>query len=220
MPWWPLPLSYAVAVYPFQPSSSPAELPLQIGDQLYVIEQGGKGGSWCRGYLVAPPSLVSALTNEGRAASDARVFSGIFPKCCIEIREELGSIAPQSDGNGENGHFKPPAPVPMLKIGDESPTSTSEPLVDEISSCLREWYTLHLPDLVLRRRYDLLEDVSTTTSRLDYARRQLLNNVLTLQERLGVRDQAVWDLVRGNKMLSGEIIVRDSSQKWTSPYGA
>lgn len=209
MPWQPLPLSYAVAIYPFQPSSSPAELPLQIGDQLYVIEQGGKDASWCRGYLVAPPTLLSALSSAGRTASEARVFSGIFPKCCVEIREQLGSTPPFLT---EPGQPKPPAPVPMLKIGDESPTSSAEPLVDEISSCLREWYILHLPELVLRREYHTLDQMSQITTRLDYARRELLNDVLTTQERLGVREQAVWDLVRGNKMLSGEVIVRDPAQ--------
>ncbi|KIX04206.1 uncharacterized protein Z518_07760 [Rhinocladiella mackenziei CBS 650.93] len=206
MPWQPLPLSYAVAIYPFQPSTSPAELPLQIGDQLYVIEQGGKDDSWCRGYLVAPPTLLSALSPGGRTAADARVFSGIFPKCCIEIREQLASDVPSPL---QPGQPKPAAPVPMLKIGDESPTSSTEPLVDEISSCLREWYILHLPDLVLRREYHLLDRMSEITTRLDYARRELLNDVLTTQERLRVREDAVWDLVRGNKMLSGEVIVRD-----------
>ncbi|RMD44550.1 hypothetical protein DV735_g575, partial [Chaetothyriales sp. CBS 134920] len=212
MPWRPLPLSYAVAIYPFLPSSSTAELPLQIGDQLYVIEQGGKDNSWCRGYLVAPPSLVSALANEGRTASDARVFSGIFPRCCIEIRERLGSVPDGTERQEQDGLSKPAAPVPMLKVGDESPTSSAEPLVDEISSCLREWYTLYLPDLVLQRQYDLLEEIASLSTSLDYARRQLLNNVLTLQERSTVRDNAVWHLVRGNKLLHGEVIVRDSSQ--------
>ncbi|KAJ9614504.1 Deoxycytidine kinase 1 [Cladophialophora chaetospira] len=209
MPWQPLPLSYAVAIYPFQPSASPSELPLQIGDQLYVIEQGGKDGAWCRGYLVAPPTLLSALTSS-RAAGEARVFSGIFPKCCIEIREQLGSYVITSI---EPGRPKPSAPVPMLKIGDESPTSASEPLVDEITSCLREWYILHLPDLVLRRQYHVLDQMSEITTRLDYARRELLNDVLTTQERIRVRQDAVWDLVRGNRMLSGEVIVRDPARQ-------
>ncbi|ETI20335.1 hypothetical protein G647_08369 [Cladophialophora carrionii CBS 160.54] len=210
MPWQPLPLSYAVAIYPFQPSASPSELPLQIGDQLYVIEQGGKDGAWCRGYLVAPPTMLSALTPNGRTAGDARVFSGIFPKCCIEIREQLG---PDVETLVQPGQPKPSAPVPMLKIGDESPTSTTEPLVDEITSCLREWYILHLPDLVLRRRYHVLNHMSEITTRLDYARRELLNDVLTTQERIQVRHDAVWDLVRGNKMLSGEVIVRDPARQ-------
>jgi dedicator of cytokinesis protein 3 len=209
MPWQPLPLSYAVAIYPFQPSDAPSELPLQIGDQLYVIEQGGKDGAWCRGYLVAPPTLLSALTPGGRTAGDARVFSGIFPKCCIEIREQLGSDV---DALVEPGQPKPQAPVPMLKIGDESPTSASEPLVDEITSCLREWYILHLPELVLSRQYRVLDHMSEITTRLDYARRELLNDVLTAQERVQVRHDAVWELVRGNKMLNCEVIVRDPAR--------
>lgn len=213
MPWRPLPLSYAVAIYPFQPSGSAAELPLQIGDQLYVIEEGGHLGEWCRGYLVAPPSLITALTPEGRTAGDARVFSGIFPRCCIEIREELGTVAAHEPASGDSmDGEKPPAPVPMLKIGDESPTSTAEPLVDEISSCLREWQVLHLPDLMLQQQYALLDEIAEIASRLEYARRQLLHDVLSLQERIAVRDMAVWDLVRGNKMLNGEVIVRDGNQ--------
>lgn len=124
----------------------------------------------------------------------------------------LGNVAAHRASVSSHGNAKPSAPVPMLKIGDESLTPTTEPLVDEISSCLREWYILHLPDLVLQRHYDLLDHMSAIITRLDYARRQLLNDVLTLQERMGLRDQAVWDLVRGNKMLNGEVIVRDSKQ--------
>jgi dedicator of cytokinesis protein 3 len=210
MPWQPLPLSYAVAIYPFQPSSSPSELPLQIGDQLYIIEEGGKNAAWCRGYLVAPPTLLSALTPNGRTAGEARVFSGIFPKCCVEIREQLGEPV---ELRPHHEQAKPQAPVPMLKIGDESPTSVAEPLVDEITSCLREWYILHLPELVLRRQYHALDHMADLTTRLDYARRQLLNDVLTTQERLQVRHDAVWDLVQGNKMLSGEVIVRDPARQ-------
>lgn len=213
MPWQPIPLSYAIAIYPFQPSSSTAELPLQIGDQLYVIEQGGKDGAWCRGYLVQPPSLLSALTPGSRGVSDARVFSGIFPRCCIEIREQLGHDEEHKFQPVAQGSRKPQAPVPMLKIGDESPTSTTEPLVDEISSCLREWYISYLPELVLRQDYERLDQVSDLVTKLDYARRELLNDVLTAQERLSVRNEAVWDLVRGNKLLGAEVIVRDPNQK-------
>ncbi|KAK5944128.1 Deoxycytidine kinase 1 [Knufia obscura] len=213
MPWRPIPLSYAIAIYPFQPSTSPAELPLQIGDQLYVIEQGGKDGAWCRGYLVQQPSLLSTLTPGSRGASDARVFSGIFPRCCIDIREQLGHNGEQKFQPLAQGSNKPQAPVPMLKIGDESPTSASEPLVDEISSCLREWYVSYLPNLVLRQDYDRLDRVSEIVTQLDYARRQLLNDVLTAQERVSVRTEAVWGLVRGNKLVGAEVIVRDPGQK-------
>jgi dedicator of cytokinesis protein 3 len=270
MPWRPLPrIAFAVATYPFQPSS-PADLPLELGDELYIIEQGGANGSWYRGYLVAPPSLLAGLTSVKGQTLEARVFSGIFPKNCVEIREFLGDTEIRklldNDGrsssaltNGINGHGretepgedndggdredavrrrsvatfrsgsvpmtpisisardpnapKPAAPVPMLKIGDETPTSYEEPLVDEIASCLREWHSTNLHELLLSRQYGALESMSNIVQELDLARRQLLHDVLTGQEKNAVRQETVWNLVRGNKMLTGEIIVRDPKQR-------
>jgi dedicator of cytokinesis protein 3 len=296
MPWRPLPrIAFAVATYPFQPSS-PSDLPLELGDELYIIEQGGTAGSWYRGYLVAPPSLLAGLTSVKGQTLEARVFSGIFPKCCVEVREELGEADVEQNfqnGDGDGGKHtdtvtgespdlvesgqsgnggglkvlggmdsrkslelttnrrhspskdprlngieqdspqkspgapltpelrpadrphttKPAAPVPMLKIGDETPTSDREPLVDEIASCLREWHSTNLHELLLNRQYGSLDRMSTIISQLDLARRQLLHNVLTAQERSVIREQTVWNLVKGNKMLSGEVIVRDPAQR-------
>lgn len=301
MPWRPLPrIAFAVAIYPFHPSS-PADLPLELGDELYIIEQGGLDGEWCRGYLVAPPSLLAGLTSTKGQTLEARVFSGIFPRNCVEIREVLGdgegykallngdrksadrltlpglsgleadlasrnSVAysvTESQTGGEvsevvvakkgkpaqivihkidesdlsnppSAHTyrtgsiphtpvtlaprdpdapKPAAPVPMLKIGDETPTSLTEPLVDEIASCLREWHSTNLHELLLACQYDVLEEMSTIVQELDFARRQLLHNVLTGKEKEALRDETVWKLVRANKMLSGDTIVRDPEQR-------
>ncbi|KAF2866220.1 hypothetical protein BDV95DRAFT_215682 [Massariosphaeria phaeospora] len=314
MPGWrPLPrIAFAICIYPFQPSS-PADLPLEIGDELYIIEQGGKEGSWYRGYLVAPPSLLAGLTSVKGQTLEARVFSGIFPRCCVEVREVLGegktpaglvdgsdklppsrgshdrhatngvitptestsaaSLAAKGTGShpkratrsdtvsalpssaarplsrkrsnrkrtGSQGsqwtarseHLqqlslplspisptthdptapRPPAPVPMLKIGDETPTSSQEPLVDEIASCLREWHSTKLHELLLARKYSALDKMSVVVQRLDTARRQLLHKVLTAKELEKVREQTVWDLVSGNKMLCGDVIVRSPSQR-------
>lgn len=320
MPWRPLPrVAFGVATYPFS-ALSPADLPLEIGDELYIIEQGGNDGSWFRGYLVAPPSLLSGLTSVKGQTLEARVFAGIFPKCCVEVREVLGDAgldgnAHGSQTNGDsprlertngdsvqrvsslahrnrsilrkrsntsvgtknaarngfdskapatgkwqsrtssqrapnhaNGHVlgrklshrsitgsqrrsspipisptsdsprdphakRPQAPVPMLKIGDETPTSSSEPLVDEIASCLREWHSKNLHELLLARHYSTLEKVSELVNRLDLARRQLLYGVLTTQELTALREEVVWNLVDGNKMLSHEVIVRDPKQR-------
>ena len=317
MPWRPLPrIAFAVATYPFT-ASSPADLPLEIGDELYIIEQGGQDGAWFRGYLVAPPSLLAGLTSVKGQTLEARVFSGIFPRCCVEVREVLGdgggdgnaqslytngdsprlghtnseslgrssssahknsihrktsngSVGPRgATMNGEtsrtsmntkrptrtssrtsinvNGHGiarklshrsitssqarsspspfplpsegprdpdmkRPQAPVPMLKIGDETPTSSSEPLVDEVASCLREWHSKNLHELLLNRRYSVLEKVSDLVNHLDLARRQLLHGVLTAQELTALREEIVWNLVDGNKMLSKDVIVRDPKQ--------
>jgi dedicator of cytokinesis protein 3 len=300
--WRPLPqIAFGIAKYPFQPSS-PADLPLEIGDELYIIEQGGKDGAWYRGYLVAPPSLLAGLTSVKGQTLEARVFSGIFPRSCVEVREVLGErksdgalepgqgnhhdsatnglvtptdstrttsptakgalsnarrasktdavsalpssasrplsrrkssrkragshtsqwtareehlqqlmlpLSPTSDPNAP----RPPAPVPMLKIGDETPTSTQEPLVDEIASCLREWHSTKVHELLLARKYGSLDKMTALVNRLDTARRQLLHKVLTAKELEKVREATVWDLVAGNKMLCGDVIVRSPSQR-------
>jgi dedicator of cytokinesis protein 3 len=303
--WRPLPrIAFAICTYPFQPSS-PADLPLEIGDELYIIEQGGQDGSWYRGYLVAPPSLLAGLTSVKGQTLEARVFSGIFPRVCVEVREILGEgkdTANQDAGNetgrgsnyahatngivtptestrttspfakGSGPHARrasksdavsalpsasrplsrrrstrkragstnsqwtareehlqqlmlplspisdpnaprPPAPVPMLKIGDETPTSSQEPLVDEIASCLREWHSTKVHELLLARKYGSLDKMSRLVERLDTARRQLLHKVLTAKELEKVREATVWDLVAGNKMLCGDVIVRSPSQR-------
>ncbi|KAL8714705.1 MAG: hypothetical protein Q9225_006524 [Loekoesia sp. 1 TL-2023] len=312
MPWRPLPrIAFAVATYPFA-ASSPADLPLELGDELYIIEQGGAAGEWYRGYLVAPPSLLSGLTSVRGQTLEARVFSGIFPQNCVEVREVLddsiadekvsatdfdygrnslqvprdhslntptspqhqksvrrhgskrgnlpnrGSVAAtdsaQDSGIGSlpsrspsqrmpnleesqglsrklshrsihslrsrgsvvrlspltgEAQDRPPAPVPMLKIGDETPTSVTEPLVDEIASCLREWHSKNLHELLLSQRYPILEQLAGLVRQLDISRRQLLHEILTGKELERRREQTVWSLVRGNRLLGGEVIVRD-----------
>ncbi|KAL8765665.1 MAG: hypothetical protein Q9209_007345 [Squamulea sp. 1 TL-2023] len=313
MPWKPLPrMPLAVAIYPFA-ASSPADLPLELGDELYLIEQGGATGEWYRGYLIAPPSLLSGLTSVRGQTLEKRVFSGIFPRNCVEVLDEdtildgsplpadpehgstgfkvansdsldtqtspqhkksirrygskTGSLrirrsiaatdSAQDSGIGSlpslspsqqalspgtlqdlsrklshrsvrsmvsqestlrlsptTGHIqdRPPAPVPMLKIGDETPSSLSEPLVDEIASCLREWHSKDLHELLLSRRYSVLEQLAKVIQNVDSTRRQLLYSVLTSKELKQKREETVWDLVRGNKLLGGEIIVRDPRQ--------
>ncbi|KAI5295586.1 hypothetical protein KEM52_000905 [Ascosphaera acerosa] len=265
MPWRPLPsIAFAIAVYPFQPTSPhDTDLPLELGDELYIIEQGGKYGDWYRGYLVAPPSTLSGLTADRGKPLESRVFSGIFPRSCVEIREVLGdsgdgrshggrraktdsqaTVVPVSDtagrrtssqlsharagpgmipltpqlalprhAYGDEGDGRPLAPVPMLKIGDETPTSAAEPLVDEIASCLREWHSSSLHELLLARDYAIVERLRSLVTQLNIARRQLLHDVLTASERESLREQVIWKLVQGNKMLGKEVIVRDPTRK-------
>ncbi|MCJ1338655.1 hypothetical protein MMC09_003944 [Bachmanniomyces sp. S44760] len=314
MPWRPLPqIAFAVAVFPFEPTS-PSDLPLELGDELYIIEEGGVDGSWYRGYLVAPPSMLAGLTSVKGQTLEARVFSGVFPRCCVEVREVLqdpgrrdfkrerdivnglpdddatngvderhsnstsrraslrlsrslstvrhtksvvnGRVDSRSGAGADNarsvsgklvdgidrrndadasistpesrrsenasttkapdshpsGSARPPAPVPMLKIGDETPTSLSEPLVDEIASCLREWHSTKVHELLLTGRYSELYRTYDLIQQLDLARRQLLHGILTDQELKALREKTVWNLNLGNKMLSNEVIVRDPQQ--------
>ncbi|KAL2140830.1 hypothetical protein VTI28DRAFT_3194 [Corynascus sepedonium] len=277
MPWQPLPrIAFAVATFPFA-ASHPADLPLELGDELYIIEE-TTDGNWLRGYLVAPPSLLAGLTSVKGQTLEARVFSGIFPRSCVEIREVLGesdeterhdadsedasATTPKrleegdsaksgiegasaekkkrkdrtgpsqaSSGKDHSGSSngvpgllsvpvkrdpnapRPPAPVPMLKIGDETPTSTSEPLIDEIASCLREWHSTNLHELLLSRQYAKLDTMSKLISTLNFARQQFLHDVLTTREYEVLREKTVWDLVRVNKLCGGEVIVRDPHER-------
>lgn len=337
MPWTPLPkIAFAIATYPFNPTTRD-DLPLELGDELYIIEQCADG-QWYRGYLVAPPSLLAGLSSVKGQTLEARVFSGIFPAVCVDIKEYLATEIPQqahidqaeeldggddADGDGldgedaietetddgksmkgrmresttstqdlafaesgyelhvgmsegemitgglgapprrkanrfsefgntgghsgsalgpngirhddassvksrkekrnrrritqlsQNSHsyrnqnrVRPAAPVPMLKVGDETSSFESEPLIDEIASCLREWYAANIHELLLGRQYPLLDQISTLVQGLDMARRQLLHNVLTKAELVAARESTVWALVKGNKLLSREVIVR------------
>lgn len=253
MPWQPLPrIAFAVATYPFT-TEGDNELPLEIGDELYIIEE-TPDHQWLRGYLLAPPTLLAGLTSVKGETLEARVFSGIFPRSCVEIREVLGDEVDEVlDDNGSpilgsdsgksgvvahdgkqqgrirktNGATqdtvtrfkrdpsapKPPAPVPMLKIGDETPTSLSEPLVDEIASCLREWHSTNFHDQLLSRHYSRLEKVAQLIENIDLARRQFLHDVLTTHEYDTLREKTVWNLVKGNKLCGGEVIVRDPKER-------
>lgn len=262
MPWRPVQIGFAIAVYPFR-ATEPDDLPLQIGDHLYIIEQGGQGNEWYRGYLVAPPSLLAGLTSDRGQQLEHRVFSGIFPRNCVEVREYLGEeqdeVEVEDDNEGGEAASgrrksqtdrarrmskrlsrkkstrslrrtrsmqlheepmprdptapKPLAPVPLLRVGDETGLSAAEPLVDEIASCMREWHDARLHEMLLSRGYSQLAKVQDLIRRVDNSRSQLMHDVLTGKELEELREDTVWDLVAGNKMLNDEVIVRSPTEK-------
>ncbi|EME49001.1 hypothetical protein DOTSEDRAFT_104796, partial [Dothistroma septosporum NZE10] len=262
--WKPLPsVAFAICTYPFRATDA-NDLPLQIGDHIYVIEQGGRSNEWYRGYLVAPPSILAGLTSDRGQQLEHRVFSGIFPRNCVEVREFLGEgldngtddgtdatqTAEEDDAGSRRKSYahkkrlsrrqsvrsvrskktksllvvaepmprdpnapKPLAPVPLLRVGDETGLSAAEPLVDEIASCLREWHDARLHELLLARGYSHLAKVQDLIKRVDSARNQLMHDVLTARELAELREDTVWDLVAGNKLLNDEVIVRSPTEK-------
>jgi dedicator of cytokinesis protein 3 len=271
MPWQPLAsVAFAICTYPFK-ATGPDDLPLQVGDCLYIIEQGGKNGDWYRGYLVGFPSLLAGLTSARGEQLDARVFTGIFPRNCVEVREvmedtktanstalpspELSGMVDSKDEARERRKSqatyarrlsralsrkrsthdvtrkprpklvpdepvprhpdapKPLAPVPLLRVGDETGQSAEEPLVDEIASCLREWHDARLHELLLARGYSQLARVGDLVKRVDTSRKQLMHDVMTMKELNKLREDTVWDLVAGNKLLNDEVIVRSPFEK-------
>ncbi|KAL9050561.1 MAG: hypothetical protein Q9162_006556 [Coniocarpon cinnabarinum] len=108
---------------------------------------------------------------------------------------------------------KPQAPVPVLKISDESPEAVEEPLIDEIASCLREWHASVLHELLLERRYDDADVLKDLVDRLYLARRKILCNILTDYELEELRAEALADMVTGNKLFGGGLIVRSKEDK-------
>ncbi|KAF2858132.1 hypothetical protein K470DRAFT_221917 [Piedraia hortae CBS 480.64] len=265
MPWKPLPsVAFAICTYPFK-ADGPDDLPLQIGDCLYLVEQGGKDGEWCRGYLVGFPSILAGLKNAPSRRQDAQIYTGIFPRNCVQVREVIGaagSTAPIGPRVGQENSYdpqtrrkaqaqhawrlsralsrrvslgsknqsrqslvskeapprpagapKPPAPVPLLRVGDETSNSSKEPLIDEIASCLREWHDAHLHNVLLTRSYVQLSKIQDLVKRVDQSRKQLMHDVLTAKELAKLREETVWNLVAGNKMMGEEVIVRSSEVK-------
>ncbi|KAF3290816.1 hypothetical protein TWF173_005970 [Orbilia oligospora] len=146
--------------------------------------------------------------------------AGLHPPAHHRSAGKVNGFKPRHGGGGRRGkavvkskpprrRSKLPAPVPMLKIGDETATMAGEPLVDEIASCLREWHSSSFHELLLSRDYTTVSNLSTLIGQLDIVRRQLTHRVLTATELAVTREKTVWDMVKGNKMLNREIIVRD-----------
>ena len=221
---------------------------------------------------MAPPSILAGLTSDRGQQLEHRVFSGIFPRNCVEVREFLGENKANgyprpSNGGGVDAANsggsplerrksqaqyarrlskaltrkrsaqdiqkkerpllvdtsepmprdpnapKPLAPVPLLRVGDETGQSVEEPLVDEISSCLREWHDARLHEMLLARGYHQLSRVQELIKRVDTSRKQLMHDVMTIKELSALREDTVWDLVAGNKMLNDEVIVRSPTEK-------
>lgn len=269
MPWQPTrQVAYAICTQPFRPTD-PEDLVLEIGDSLYIFEQGGDRNEWCRGFLVSPKSLRSTLDDDIEQLNQPRVFTGIFPRNCVEVREYVedswagaGAVDSRKKVNGEDleqrgeptagkapsvhrlsrarrrqsqqsvgrkDHIplvdvteynprdpaapKPLAPVPLLRVGDELGRAVDEPLVDEIASCLREWHDARLNDLLLHKGYDQLARINELVKRVDRNRKQLLHDVLTTKELVTLREDTVWDLVSGNKMLDDDVVVRSPADR-------
>ncbi|TKX20445.1 guanyl-nucleotide exchange factor-like protein 2 [Elsinoe australis] len=274
MPWRPLPnIVHAVCVRHFD-AAGPDDLTLQLGDQVYITEVNGQENQWCRGWLLAHPSVVSGLSASADQSLKPRAYAGIFPRRSVHIREVLSSshapgakstIGPSKGHarnwsapnapitNGLNHELPPlptadeeaaratpsppmrydspqaplvpkdvptqrrsypkePAPLPALRIGNTG-RGDAEPLVEDISSSIREWHSARLHTLALKHEYKTLEDLSTLVDRLTDARRQLAHGFLTEKELGRLREQVVWDLVKGNKMVDGEVIVRSAAQR-------
>lgn len=62
------------------------ELPINLGEEAYIREQGGVNGEWLRVTLVAHPSILSASTGE-RQGLEERCYNGIVPRNHVRITD-------------------------------------------------------------------------------------------------------------------------------------
>lgn len=103
--------------------------------------------------------------------------------------------------------LKPRPPRPSVKSSDETTSGSSQPLVDEIASALREWHPLMFKHLQ-SRDYRLFEVVKAHIEALHLGRRQLLSHSLSADELSNLRRDCVIRLVQGNVAQGLDIIVR------------
>ncbi|CAJ0760903.1 12321_t:CDS:1, partial [Entrophospora sp. SA101] len=179
-------------------------------------------GAWYRGYVVSK----SCQTGE------PQVFVGIFPKNHVYIKEYLDDVKLQVNEstksfndaasldsttrnenekpasiNDNDDNDRPPPPLPSLECGDDTISGKNEPLIDEISSAVREWCSL-LPTYLEERRYSMFRTVKDQINDLLQGRRQLLAQTLSQDELSKLRKELINKLVSGNIIQDLDIIVR------------
>jgi len=98
-------------------------------------------------------------------------------------------------------------PLPRLNAGDSTLAGQQYPLVDEIACAIREWYT-RLPTYLANREYRLFSTVTQHIDALLLGRRQLLSQMLSVDELSRVRRECVSRLVKCNVAQGLDVIVR------------
>lgn len=116
-------------------------------------------------------------------------------------------VRPVSSMRSTSPIQKPLPPRPSLKSGDDTAAGAEQPLIDEISSALREWHNL-LFTYLSRRDYKLFQTVRDHIEELHLGRRQLLAQTLSVEETMNLRRECVNRLVRGNVAQNLDVIVR------------
>ncbi|KAK9324726.1 hypothetical protein V1517DRAFT_316694 [Lipomyces orientalis] len=98
--------------------------------------------------------------------------------------------------------------VPADCVASTDPPRHGRPIVAEITAALSEWCPTHMHELMHSQTPNTkLATLSTLIADLALLRRSLLAD--TSSDNAGAVKSAVWALVRGNKLVSGDIIVRD-----------
>ncbi|KAK9453618.1 dedicator of cytokinesis-domain-containing protein [Dipodascopsis uninucleata] len=200
--WYPLsrPIR-AVAKQSYNPASSSiaSALPVRLGDTIYVFEQSSRASpTWYRGYLLTSPPLD--IQNENKLP-EKRVYVGIVPAFAISLTEEPPSTPPT-----ELPDRRSLPPLPSLVTTSEAENNL--PLIYEISNALEEW-TASIAKIFRKHLNSNFAILHALTNELSSTRKAICLDLLTENERRAAIKESVWNLVRGNKLSSGEVIVRN-----------
>ncbi|KIJ49358.1 hypothetical protein M422DRAFT_161378 [Sphaerobolus stellatus SS14] len=144
-----------------------------------------------RSHRLAPPPGLPTLKGGPKASGTSQAASSIR------------SVSPTDS----DATLKPHPPRPAMRSHDETASGVAQPIIDEISSVLREWHALMFTYLI-RRDYKLLHIVREHIEALHLGRRQLLAQTLSNEETLSLRRECVARLVAGNIIQGLDVIVR------------
>ncbi|KAK9428838.1 hypothetical protein V1505DRAFT_375781 [Lipomyces doorenjongii] len=203
--WYPLPVcSLAVATksYSPTPSSTSSALPLRLGDELFVLERSSSTDpAWYRGYLISQQPLSDVGKSVIAGNLDPRIAVGIFPASCVTVTDPTDTP------------ISPPSQSPLPFADNDGALPADLPIVAEITAALKEWCPQHMHELFRSQTPNnaKLATLSTLIADLAHARKSLLLNLLSDNDKSEAVKSAVWTLVRGNKLISGDVIVLDET---------
>lgn len=98
-------------------------------------------------------------------------------------------------------------PLPFTRFGQSTATGESEPLIDEIAACIREW-NCRLYKHLSERHYAAFNSLKDHINYLFQARRQLLDKTLSREELSRLRKELIHRMVVVNMVQGGEMLVR------------
>ncbi|KAK9237159.1 hypothetical protein V1525DRAFT_433058 [Lipomyces kononenkoae] len=207
--WYPLPVCIdAIANKSYAPTpsatASASAPPLLLGDKLFIVEQSSfTDPAWYRGYLITPqPLSILGQSVIGDILAE-RIAVGIFPASCVTLTESLDySTSPH-----------PTSPLPAASNDSELTVEKDLPILNEIAAALKEWCPVHMHEFFGPQTSNSarLATLSALISDLLHTRISLLFYNLPDKDKSEAIQSAVWTLVRGNKLISGDVIVRDET---------
>lgn len=162
---------------------------------------------------VFPKSIVKireAIAIPGLGKNDASALSGLNKTSSIIAEYDDASSVGGVAGGEDSRKPKPPA-IPHLRILPEDPSIAGEPLVDDITSVLKEWYSTYVYHNFLHGNYDVIDSIYGILNELFDLRIKLGYGLMTRDETIACRRRAIWAMGKVIKRLRRGIIVRDKN---------